>query len=383
MSLATKLQPTPQRRLLSLDGGGVRGAIAIEVLAAMEDLLRTRTGAGDDFRLSHYFDYVAGTSTGAIIATCVALGMSAAQIRTFYNSNGSAMFQKSSLLDRWRQKYEDDRLNEKLRSVFHHGGEDPTAPPVTLGSDALETLLLIVMRNATTNSPWPVSNNPRALYNDPSRDDCNLHIPLWQLVRASAAAPVFFPPEEVRIGSNTFLFVDGGVTTYNNPAFLLFLMATLPSYRLEWPTGVDKLLLVSVGTGTTAQPDAHLTAHDMNLFYNVTAIPTALMFAASTEQDYLCRVFGRVVNGSPIDSEVGTLRLDPETEAHLPFPKLFTYARYNLELSRDSLDGLGLKDIDPARVRRLDSVEALPDLGRIGRALAATVSPDHFAGFLP
>ena len=69
-----------------------------------------------------------------------------------------------------------------------------------LGSDQLQTLLMIVLRNATTDSPWPVSNNPYAKYNDPTRPDCNLELPLWQLVRASTAAPTYFPPEVVRIG---------------------------------------------------------------------------------------------------------------------------------------------------------------------------------------
>ena len=102
----------------------------------------------------------------------------------------------------------------------------------TLGSDKLQTLLILVMRNATTDSPWPVSNNPYAKYNDPARHDCNLTLPLWRLVRASTAAPTYFPPEVVPIGPNNFIFVDGGVTMYNNPAFLAFLMATTEAY---WP----------------------------------------------------------------------------------------------------------------------------------------------------
>ena len=77
-------------------------------------------------------------------------------------------------------------------------------------------------------------NNPAAKYNQRDRKDCNLDLPLWQLVRASTAAPVYFPPEVVKLGRKEFIFVDGGITTYNNPAFQLFLMATLPPYRLCW-----------------------------------------------------------------------------------------------------------------------------------------------------
>jgi patatin-like phospholipase/acyl hydrolase len=105
----------------------------------------------------------------------------------------------------------------------------------SLGSEYLRTLLMVVLRNATTDSPWPVSNNPAAKYNAPDRKDCNLNIPLWQLVRGSTAALTYFPPEVVKVGEQEFIFVDGGMTMYNNPAFQLFLMATVEAYNLPWP----------------------------------------------------------------------------------------------------------------------------------------------------
>src|SRR5919112_596473 len=92
------------------------------------------------------------------------------------------------------------------------------------------------------------------MFNDTTRTDCNLAIPLWQLVRASTAAPVYFPPEVVSWDpgdpAKSFVFVDGGTTAYNNPAFLLFRMAIEPAYRLGWQTGEQRLLVVSVGTGS-------------------------------------------------------------------------------------------------------------------------------------
>src|SRR5262245_21950675 len=97
------------------------------------------------------------------------------------------------------------------------------------------------MRNATADWRWPPSNGAYARYHDPSRVDCNLNFPLWQLVRASTAAPTFFPPEVIvlkssdRGGAKEFVFVDGGVTMYNNPAFQMFLMATLDRYWVKRP----------------------------------------------------------------------------------------------------------------------------------------------------
>ena len=99
---------------------------------------------------------------------------------------------------------------------------------------------MLVMRNHSTGSPWPVSKNPAAKFNDPALPECNLKLPVWQLVRASTAAPVYFPPETINVGGRKHVFVDGGITPYNNPALLLFQMATLPAYKVEWETGLIK-----------------------------------------------------------------------------------------------------------------------------------------------
>ncbi|HSG81731.1 MAG TPA: patatin-like phospholipase family protein, partial [Gemmatimonadota bacterium] len=249
-TLKERLAPTGQKKLLALDGGGIRGLMSIEVLAAIENTLRDKLGAGDDFVLADYFDYVAGTSTGAIMATGISLGWPVDKLRQLYLQNGEALFSKASLLKRFRFMYEDDKLARMLQEYI---GKD-----TTLASDELRTLLMVVMRNASTDSPWPLSSNPAAKYNDLSRPDSNLRIPLWQLVRASTAAPVYFPPEVVDVGKHQFVFVDGGVTTYNDPAFILFLMATLEPYKLGWPSGEENMLVVSVGTGTSPKANEDL-----------------------------------------------------------------------------------------------------------------------------
>jgi patatin-like phospholipase/acyl hydrolase len=148
-----KLQPSPQKKLLALDGGGIRGVITLEVLEKIERIARAKTGCAN-LVIADYFDYVAGTSTGAIIAACIAQGMPVADIRRFYVESGPDMFSRAGLLRRFRYKFERERLEAMLQNVF--GRE------TSLGSDHLRTLLMMVMRNATTDSPWPVSNNPAA-----------------------------------------------------------------------------------------------------------------------------------------------------------------------------------------------------------------------------
>jgi patatin-like phospholipase/acyl hydrolase len=369
MTLQEKLTKKGPRKLLALDGGGIRGLITIEILARVEEILRQKTNGGPSFVLADYFDYVAGTSTGAIIATCISLGWPVAKIREFYLESGPHMFHPARLLERIKSKYNEDKLSQMLKDKI---GENEG-----LGSSKLRTLLMMVLRNATTDSPWPLSNNPRAKYND--RKPSNLDLPLWQLVRASTAAPTYFPPEVMKVDSQTFIFVDGGVTTYNNPAFHLFLMATIEPYNLRWPVGEQQMLLISIGTGTAADENASLRPDQMNLLYNASSVPSALMAAALHEQDLLCRSFGKCLAGSLIDREVG----DMIGKAGPVSPKLFTYARYNCELTRQSLDRLGLpKSLNPKDVQKLDATDHMDSLQQIGGAVAkAEVQASHFAGF--
>jgi patatin-like phospholipase/acyl hydrolase len=371
MSVTEKLQNPGPKKLLAIDGGGIRGMISLEVLARIEQLLQVKLGRDDTFVLADYFDYVAGTSTGAIIAAALSLGMRVSAVRKFYEENGKEMFDAASLLRRFHYKYEAEKLANKLQEVF---GQD-----TTLGSDRLRTLLMVVLRNATTDSPWPVSNNPRATFNERKLEDCNLELPLWQLVRASTAAPTYFPPELVKIGPREFLFVDGGVTPYNNPAFLLFLMSTLEPYRLMWPAGEQQMLLVSVGTGTSPNARVDLKSGSMNLFYNAANVPSALMLGSVNEQDMLCRSFGRCKVGGLLDLELGTLtgKFKGPVEH-----RLFTYLRYNAELTPEGLRELGLPDIRPESVQQMDSIAHMDELRSVGRAVAKDVKPEHFDGFM-
>lgn len=370
MTARERLESGGKKKLLALDGGGIRGALTIEVLAELERMLRRELG-NDELVLGDYFDFVGGTSTGAILAASISFGMSTAELRRFYEASGPLMFEKAPWWQRFQYKYKRRHLAEQLRTTF---GED-----TQLGSDKLRTMLMMVMRNAHTDSPWPVSNNPNAKYNNPARGDNNLEIPLWQLIRASAAAPVYFPPEEITVGENDFLFVDGGLTMFNNPAFQMFLMATIPAFKVQWPTGEDQMLIVSVGTGHAPDANKDLDASDMNLLYNAGSIPSALMAAALHEQDTLCRVFGNCLVGGDIDREVKDLK---GTDSPGGNENLFTYMRYDAKLTWEGLDALGLPSILPRQVQALDSTEFIKELQYVGQAVSLSVDSEHFRGFL-
>ena len=378
--LQERYETKRQRKILALDGGGIRGVITLEILAEIEAQLKQKLQRGDDFRLSDYFDYIGGTSTGAIIAAGLSIGMKVQELLDFYLQKGKDMFDKNFLLKQWKALYEAGPLITMLKETF---GAD-TDLDITKGK--FRCLLMVCTMNRSTDSPWPISNNPLAKYNSKDRPDNNTKIKLYQLVRASTAAPVYFPPETLQWDANdpekTFVFVDGGVTPYNNPAFLLYKMATQPAYNLEWEIGEDKLLVVSVGTGTAESPGAY-----RNLVHTLKGLPDNLMRAMQVDQDINCRTVGRCTFGAPIDKELShmipmdkegnMLELGQDTKRH------FLYMRYNADLSEEGLNELGLHGIESDHVREMDSVKYLPDLQAVGKAVAAKqVSMSHFGSFV-
>jgi predicted acylesterase/phospholipase RssA len=381
--LADRYREPRPRKLLALDGGGIRGMITLGVLARLEDELRQACRGDETFRLCDFFDLIGGTSTGAIIATGLAKGMSVADIESFYRKFATTAFSRRPLWLRWQSLYGDGTLAKTLQATF--------GPDTDLRPENLRCLLVVVTRNATTDSAWPISSNPFAKYNHPDRKDSNLRIPLWKLVRASTAAPVYFSPEVIEWdpddASKAFVFVDGGTTAYNNPAFLLFKMATEPAYRLGWPTGERDLLVVSVGTG--GAPVLGDTAEDpgTNLLEAAKNTLSALMSQASVDQDMSCRIIGRCSYGGVIDREVHDLTpIDPGIpDRPLPLEtdlgKLFLYVRYNAELTPSGLHELGLDGLDSARLRHMDDVANLEDLARVGGALAGRVDLAHLGSF--
>jgi hypothetical protein len=378
-SLRQRYESNAPRRLLALDGGGIRGVLTLGILKAIEQMVGQP--------LCQYFDYIAGTSTGAIIAASLARGLSVDEVEQFYRDAGPDMFEKTRFLKRLNSLYQNGPLEQKLKTVF---GEKTDLKP-----DALKTLLLVVTRNVTTDSPWPISSNPEAKYNALARADCNLCIPLWKIVRASTAAPIYFPPEVVELvpgdEKKTFVFVDGGVTPYNNPAFLLFRFATDPAYQLSWPRGERNMLLVSVGTGAAAALGATAESPESNMLSTGIALPNALMYGSAVDQDINCRAIGRCTFGEPLDRELGDMV--PRDAAGQPlsldrdFGRSFLYARYNIDLSAKGLADLGFSasDATPAQVQRMDNAtpEHIDLLVRVGKAAGRQVKPEHFGPFLP
>lgn len=357
------------KRILTLDGGGIRGVFSLEVLLRIETLLRDYYRK-PDLVLADHFDLFAGTSTGAIIATCLCWGMDVQTILDLYVANGVTMFAALPWYKTYHKyfvaRYDPRPLSRFLLKTFSEDGDGQV--PSMLDSDKLKKMLLVVVRNHTTGSAWPLTNNPKAIYSDrdladPPGSQTNLDVPLWKIVRASTAAPTFFDPEVITLNGQEFVFVDGSVTPYNNPSLIAFQTATLPCYRMNWPTGAENLRVISVGTlrflGTS------LRTQKLWVGYLARQIPLALIQGVTWQQDYACRTLGRCLYGEPLDSEIGDL----VSTAEVPIlgPNLFSYVRYNQTYKAAALDSILAQH---PRLAQLDSVGLIPILREIGAAYA-------------
>jgi hypothetical protein len=357
-------------RLLSIDGGGLKGLIPAEALVEIETQLNRITGSS--VPLSDRFDLIGGTSTGAILAAGLALGLKATDLRDFYLNYGKQIFTKVILPERWWHSYPSGPLEQHLKDVF---GET-----TTLGSNKLRTNLLVVSKNVTQGTTWFFTNNPKGKYFTNNRA-----LPLWQIVRASTAAPTYFPPQTIAVPNDAgqpqqYEFIDGGVSSYNNPSLQVFLEATDPNYQFGWPSGADNLLLLSLGTGYSNITVAPGKAAGFDLLDWAKYAISELMDDANLQQNVLMHLIGQPPPGKTSTpaaeaTAARTAGAPPDNVLDFMHPgssaeKAMTYQRVTVSFTSARLKGLGLGDIDPAKVAEMDAADQIPNFQRIGQAVA-------------
>jgi hypothetical protein len=365
------------KRLLALDGGGVRGIITVAFLERIEVVLAEHTGS--PVRLGDWFDLVGGTSTGAVIAGALALGHTTDDLKEFYLERAQLALRRPF----WRvmglqAKFHSRGLRQEIERVV---GER------TLDTEDLITGLCVLAKRMDTGSPWIVANNPRAPYWETPRDNSyigNRHYRLVNLVRASTAAPAYFDPELLPIidGATDGLFIDGGVTPHQNPALALFLMTQLKAYGLCWPTGPDRFLALSIGTGSYRTQLSAAAARRFRAIGLAFWALSGLIGDGAGLVLALMQWLGECPAPWHINSEVGDLHADG-----LPGGKLFRFLRYDARLDAEWLAenvDMKLPPADVVRVRRMDDTGTIPLAYEIGRRAAERqVKAEHLLSPAP
>jgi uncharacterized protein len=222
-------------RILSLDGGGIRGVFPAAFLARLEEHLGLPVGS--------YFDLIAGTSTGGIIAIGLGLGLSAAHILRIYEDKGPAIFdQQYGGLHNW--------IRQRWRSTRHWFGSKYGAAELRAALDGIlgerrlgesKTRLLIPAWHPVLERVYiyKTAHHPRF--------ESDYRQPAVDVAMATAAAPTFLPPHRT---ADHVELVDGGVWA-NNPIGAAVVEAV---GVLNWPAAQLKILSIGTITGVDAPP---------------------------------------------------------------------------------------------------------------------------------
>jgi predicted acylesterase/phospholipase RssA len=360
------------KRILALDGGGIRGILTVQLLKRIETLVRER--AGDDSAvLSDYFDLIGGTSTGAIIAAALTLGWSVERIETLYRELGNSIFESSffrkGLL---RPKFSAEPVRKALEREY---GD------IRLGGAELKTGLAVIAKRLDTGSPWVMHNNPKGRYFERmpgSTSTPNKDYLLCDVVRSSTAAPTYFEPEKIRVADDVEgAFVDGGVSPHNNPALQLLMLATLKGHELCWPTGADNILLVSLGTGSQTLALEQKAVMEMKAVELGVRGLSSLMDDAGALNELMLQWMSSSVTAREIDSEIGDLSGDILGGGQ----PLLTYLRYDVKFDDDWLKDklkLTLDAAQLASIAEMDRAENMDTLVKIGQAASTLIEDKHF-----
>jgi hypothetical protein len=375
LTKAQHLDPkTGPKRILALDGGGIRGILTLQFLQTIESLIKKRFG--DNTLLCDYFDLIGGTSTGSIIAAGLACGMTVGALQDLYKNIGDKVFQQGGfgkVLPDWTQgklapKFPSGPLQAELDRQL---GAD-----TTLDSAKIRTGLMIMTKRLDTGSPWPLNNAGHGKY---AAQDGALR--LTQVVRASTAAPTYFAPEAIAIHARDGsvvdgAFVDGGVTPFNDPALQLLMLAALQGHGFTWPTGKDRLLIVSIGTGQYKQPrSAKAVISDPAALQGIAALQSLMDDCERMNRAQL-QWLTNCLTPWIIDRAIGDMKLDSQSG-----PQLATYVRYNAILEQEWLKtelGVDLAADKLEQIRKMDDPSNMNDLADLGRKAAAKqVKPEH------
>lgn len=362
------------KKILSLKGGGIRGALTLGYLKKIETILRKKNGS--NYLLSDHFDLIGGTSTGAIIAALLAIGRSVDKITKLYMDLGGKIFGKKH--DWWKPwetwkylkaEYDYTALEDSLKKTFG---------TVTLGSDQIRTGLCIVAKRADTNSIWHFMNHPKGKFYD-SELGKNKNILLWQAVRASTAAPTYFAPQMIDVGhGQKAAFIDGGVSMANNPALTLLMVATLKGFPFKWKTGEDKLTIVSLGTGYSVFRKQTGEIKDAWLKTWAKNVPEMLMQDANWQNQIVLQWLSESPTAHYIDMQTETLKGDLIAGKN---KKIINYLHYDFPITENDLNGLGLEQHftmeDVESLTEMSNVENRELLYKIGLAASDKIISEH------
>ena len=211
------------KRLLNIDGGGVRVYFPLLIL----DYIEQKTGK----KILDLFDYYSGVSASSIVLSALLTKYTVKDILTIFKDLSKSIFYRSyyysitSGFGLFSSKYPDTNINSEFQKFF-------------------EDINLCDVKKPLSILTYDLANSKPICWHSHLKNHNAMITPkLWEIVRGSTAAPTYFPPYKIDLISHTYLLVDGGVVT-NNLSELIFTHA-LTHFGKD-----ETFFQLSLGTGT-------------------------------------------------------------------------------------------------------------------------------------
>jgi len=297
-------------KILSLDGGGIRGVLSARILQEVERQLNPDPQNQPYKPLHEYFDLITGTSTGSILTAGIATGKKTQEIIQLYQEHGKSIFtprkklQNISNFTKFLPKGLQGLIGSFYKAKYPHEGME-IALINALGEvkiKEVEKPIILILAYDTLYRNTTFFTNCHPDQGDRWYDD----LPLWKICVSSSSAPTFFPPYELepvdkeKFGKDwKFPHIDGGVGA-NNPSLAalshvikLAQAEKVPSeikqkYKLE-NLQLGDIAILSIGTGQTGEPIEYETVREWRQLNWAKNIPNMFMEPTSEITSTVCR----------------------------------------------------------------------------------------------
>ncbi|WP_420630095.1 CBASS cGAMP-activated phospholipase [Candidatus Leptofilum sp.] len=268
-----------QTRILTIDGGGIRGLIPARILVSLERKLQQRTGRNDAY-LAEYFDLIAGTSTGGLI-TCLLLApgenewtpaFTAQEIVDLYLNHGTEIF--------------DAPLSKRIRSLNGLVDERYQATGFErLIDERVGDLWLSQLIKPCLITAYDVTRRKAKFFTQHDARNDDKDYPIKVVARATSAAPTYFEAMPGENGRTPYAYVDGGLFA-NNPTMCAYVEA----YRklADQPTA-ENMVILSLGTGQISRSYPYHNVKDWGMVQWIKPLIDIMMAGMSETVDYQMR----------------------------------------------------------------------------------------------
>ncbi|HCQ15803.1 MAG TPA: patatin, partial [Cryomorphaceae bacterium] len=282
-------------RILSIDGGGIRGIIPGMILVSLEKKLQEKTG-NPNARIPDFFDFVAGTSTGGILGCALFYPESAGGTKARYQAmdavnlylkNGSMIFKRTfwhnvkSLWGILSYKFPTTNLEKALEQY--------------LGEERLSSLL----KPSAISSYYIADAQPFFFKQHLAKKDMDYDYLIKDVARGTSAAPTYFESADVKsLANNTYTLIDGGVYV-NNPALCAYAETRTMTFeqlcpevgdelKAKRPTA-DDMVIFSLGTASSAQKYSYKEIKNWGIVSWIKPLIGVMMSGVSQNVDYQLR----------------------------------------------------------------------------------------------